>query len=245
MVRVSLFVLGVNVRNVIPGPAPPPPGPSPVIEVKVDWTSPIITTNTAATVEVDVMPFLGEANWGGPYKAYHAALANLGAEYVRFAPWFANPRVVVPELTPHVCNATHPSTNWNSTYFDGVMADFQSAVCGPEAAQGICKLSVVQQLSTMPEYMCKHRLRSTIRTCMRKPHPHRNRIHPIFFQQPKSLRCSTCTCLWGIRRSCCRQLTPSELLPPPRSPPAFIFRSRCGWRLKSASNLPVEHHVSL
>lgn len=74
-------------------------------------------------------------------------------EFVRFSPWFANPRVVVPELTPHVCNTTHPSTNWNSTYFDEVMKDFQSAVCGPLASEGKCTHSVVQQLSTMPSWM--------------------------------------------------------------------------------------------
>ena len=99
------------------------------------------------------MPFLGEADWGGPYEAYKSALGNLNSEFVRFAPWFANPRVVVPELTPHVCTATKPSTNWNSTYFDGVMKDFMEAVCGPDAAKGACTHSVVQQLSTMPEYM--------------------------------------------------------------------------------------------
>ena len=40
------------------------------ITVTVDWKSPIITTSTAATVEVDVMPFLGEADWGGPFDMY-------------------------------------------------------------------------------------------------------------------------------------------------------------------------------
>ena len=30
-----------------------------------------------------------------------------------------------------------------------------SAVCGPDAVNGACKLSVVQQLSTMPAYMYK------------------------------------------------------------------------------------------
>jgi hypothetical protein len=124
-----------------------------LITVSTDWKAPIITTNTAATVEVDVMPFLGEADWGGPYKSYRQALSGLGSEFVRFSPWFANPEIVVPELTPHVCNATTPASNWNSTYFDQVMADFQSGVCGPDAASGKCTHSVVQQLSTMPAWM--------------------------------------------------------------------------------------------
>eukprot|EP00729_Bicosta_minor_P014046 gene14046-32181_t len=33
------------------------------------------------------------------------------------------------------------------------MKDFMEAVCGPDAAKGACTHSVVQQLSTMPEYM--------------------------------------------------------------------------------------------
>lgn len=39
---------------------PPPPGssPSPPISIKVDWTKETRRTSTAATVEVDVMPFL-------------------------------------------------------------------------------------------------------------------------------------------------------------------------------------------
>ena len=70
-----------------------------------------MTASTAATVEVDVMPFLGRTDFGGPFAAYYEALSSLGSDYVRFAPWYPNPRVVVTELTPHVCNATHPSTN--------------------------------------------------------------------------------------------------------------------------------------
>jgi len=132
---------------------PAPPAPPIVVKVSVDWNSPKITTSTAATVEVDVMPFLGEANWGGPYPKYLDALSNLGSDFVRFAPWFANPRVVVPELTPSDCTASQPATNWNSTYFDQVMADFMSGVCGEDAVNGECTHSVVQQLSTMPEYM--------------------------------------------------------------------------------------------
>ena len=124
-----------------------------VTTVSVDWTKPVITTSTAATVEVDVMPFLGEAEWGGPFTGYKKALTDLGSEFVRFSPWFANPEIVVTELKPPVCNATTPATNWNSTNFDQVISDFYIAVCGPDAAAGKCTHSVVQQLSTMPAWM--------------------------------------------------------------------------------------------
>lgn len=99
------------------------------------------------------MPFLGEADWGGPFEGYKTALSNLGSEFVRMSPWFANPEVVVPELKPAVCNDTHPATNWDSKEFDKVIADFYGAVCGPDAAAGKCTHSVVQQLSTMPAWM--------------------------------------------------------------------------------------------
>eukprot|EP00662_Eupelagonemidae_sp_cell21_P024126 gene24126-66057_t len=124
-------------------------------------------------VTVDVMPFLGRTNHGGPFDAYYEALSGLGAEFVRFAPWTPNPRVTVPELTPPDCSPTRPQTNWNSTLLDGVVRDFMAAVrverplgcfirrdlpapaavCGPGAAAGACRLSVVPQLSTMPSWM--------------------------------------------------------------------------------------------
>ena len=63
------------------------------------------------------------------------------------------PRVVVTELTPPDCTATRPATNWNSTHFDAIMRDFMAAVCGPDAASGKCKHSVIQQLSTMPSWL--------------------------------------------------------------------------------------------
>ena len=99
------------------------------------------------------MPFLGRTPDGGPFEAYYTALSNLGAAYVRYAPWFPNPRVVVTELRPSDCTAAKPATNWNSTYFDAIMRDFMAAVCGADAENGSCKLSVIQQLSTMPSWM--------------------------------------------------------------------------------------------
>ena len=49
------------------------------------------------------MPFLGRTEEGGPFDAYYEALANLGSEFVRYAPWFPYPKVVVTELTPPDC----------------------------------------------------------------------------------------------------------------------------------------------
>ena len=125
----------------------------PSIPLHIDWATELTRTRTAATVEVDVMPFLGRTGWGGPFDKYYEALENLGAEFVRMAPWWPNPRVVVTELKPSDCTPTKPATNWNSTLLDQVMADFYHAVCGPKAKQGGCEKSVIQQWSTWPSYM--------------------------------------------------------------------------------------------
>ena len=122
--------------------------------VVVDWASPPLrTVSTAATVEVDVMPFLGRTPKGGPFESYFTALSNLGATHVRFSPWYGYPRVTVAELYPPDC--TSKGTSWNSTLLDQILADFMAAVCGSDAAMGKCKenFSTVPQLSTIPDWM--------------------------------------------------------------------------------------------
>jgi hypothetical protein len=47
----------------------------------------MMSTFTAATIEVDVMPFISRSNYGGPFESYYNLLSNLSAEFVRFAPW--------------------------------------------------------------------------------------------------------------------------------------------------------------
>ena len=113
-----------------------------------------IKANTAATVEVDVMPQLGRTPEGGPFAGYEAALSNLGANFVRFAPWYAYPKVVVAELEPTTCGK-NGHFSWNTSLLDAVVSDFMIAVCGPKASEGECEggLSVVPQLSTMPAWM--------------------------------------------------------------------------------------------
>ena len=54
--------------------------------ITADFTRVTSTTKTAATVEVDVMPFLGRTPEGGPFNGYFEALSNLGSDFVRYAP---------------------------------------------------------------------------------------------------------------------------------------------------------------
>jgi hypothetical protein len=82
-----------------PPPPPSPPTPPPPVAVQIDWTNEVRRVKTAATVEVDVMPFLARQpatdpfipeHYGGPFEAYYKALSELNASYVRFAPWYVN-----------------------------------------------------------------------------------------------------------------------------------------------------------
>ena len=50
-----------------PGPATATPGLS--VDLKIDWATESVKTRTAATIEVDVMPFLGRTKFGGPFDA--------------------------------------------------------------------------------------------------------------------------------------------------------------------------------
>eukprot|EP01045_Picozoa_sp_COSAG04_P015523 COSAG04_NODE_1231_length_7676_cov_2.067705_4_plen_250_part_00 len=61
--------------------------------------------------------------------------------------------MVVLELRPPDCTATKPATNWNSSAFDAVTADFMQAVCGPLALEGQCEHSVAIQLATSPSWV--------------------------------------------------------------------------------------------
>ena len=109
----NLEDLSIYQTEVVAPPAPPPPPPGPV-SLAVDWASETRRSITAATVEVDVMPFLARqpltdpfvaGHYGGPFDKYYSALSDLNASFVRFAPWCPNPRLVVPELTPPSCTA--------------------------------------------------------------------------------------------------------------------------------------------
>jgi hypothetical protein len=68
------------------------------VTVSIDWEESLAQTATAATIEVDVMPFLGRTDYGGPFNAYYEALSNLGSEYVR-----SIDRPFLPTLLGVVC----------------------------------------------------------------------------------------------------------------------------------------------
>lgn len=58
------------------------------LKATLHWDAPLRIVHTAATVEIDTMPFLArDAGEGGPFRSYYEAVQDLGADYVRFAEW--------------------------------------------------------------------------------------------------------------------------------------------------------------
>ena len=130
------------------GDRPPPPPPPPV-SVTVSLPRAARATrnvSTIATIEVDVMPFLGRKSngktGGGPHDKAFYWLSQLGADMVRFAPWFPNPKLVVAELHPPDCGRNYSS--WDPRLLDGIYTDFAAAVGNH---------TVAMQLSTLPSWM--------------------------------------------------------------------------------------------
>jgi hypothetical protein len=68
----------------------------PSIPVHIDWATELTRTRTAATVEVDVMPFLGRTEWGGPFDKYYAGLLTQGVPGVPQDPFAPPPGPRVP-----------------------------------------------------------------------------------------------------------------------------------------------------
>ena len=91
-----LHIRGYTSEVVRPAPPPPPPPPATVVTVTAALgAAPTRNVTTVAAIEVDVMPWLGRKSngktGGGPHDAAMHWLGLLGADMVRFAPWFPSP----------------------------------------------------------------------------------------------------------------------------------------------------------
>ena len=69
-------------------------------------------------------------------------LSQLGADMVRFAPWFPNPGLVVAELEAPDCSRNY--TSWDPHLLDEIYSDF---------ARAVGNHTVAMQLSTLPSWM--------------------------------------------------------------------------------------------
>lgn len=109
-------------------------------KVSIDWNKVIIVSKTTPTLQVVYNPMLNRNSpiHDGTFKA----LKELGADYVRFVPWFPYPHAAVVELKP----PTKDSTFWDFSHIDPVMEDLMKAQNGR---------SVIINFSTIPDWMFK------------------------------------------------------------------------------------------
>ncbi len=108
--------------------------------VSIDWNKVEHVSKTTPTLQVVENPMLRK---NSPiHDASFQALKNLGADYVRYVPWFPYTKMAVVELKP----PTKTETFWDFTYLDSTMDYFMQATAGH---------SVVINFSTTPVWMWK------------------------------------------------------------------------------------------
>jgi hypothetical protein len=110
------------------------------LQLNVNWNKTTVVSKSTPTLQVVVNPPLRH---GQPVSlASYKALKNLGADYVRYVPWWPYPKLVVPELQP----PTPQKTSWDFSLIDPMTLDFLAATKGHPT---------VMNFSTIPEWMFK------------------------------------------------------------------------------------------
>ncbi|MFV5697819.1 hypothetical protein ACM55H_05575 [Flavobacterium sp. ZT3R17] len=108
--------------------------------VKVDWNKTVSITKTTPTLQVVENPMVRK---GSPiHEQTFKALKDLGADYVRYVPWFPYPKMAVAELKP----PTKDKTFWDFSLLDSTMESIMEATKGHP---------VVINFSTTPAWMWK------------------------------------------------------------------------------------------
>ena len=106
----------------------------------IDWSLVTVVSKTTATLQVVENP---KVRPGSPiHENTFKALKELGADYVRYVPWFPYPKMAVAELK----RPTKDSTFWDFTYLDSTMEAIMNATQGH---------SVVINFSTTPSWLWK------------------------------------------------------------------------------------------
>ncbi|MBS1669126.1 MAG: glycosyl hydrolase family 39 [Bacteroidetes bacterium] len=106
----------------------------------IDWDHPISISKTTATLQLVENPMVRPSS--PIHKQVFAALKELGANYVRYVPWFPYPKMAVAELK----KPEGDKTFWDFTYLDSTMQAFMEATEGHP---------VVINFSTTPAWMWK------------------------------------------------------------------------------------------
>jgi hypothetical protein len=109
-------------------------------QLSIDWNKTIAISRTTPTLQVVENPMLRK---NSPiHDGSFNALRNLGADYVRYVPWFPYTKMAVAELKA----PTTSETFWDFSYLDSTMKYFMEATKGH---------SVVINFSTTPVWMWK------------------------------------------------------------------------------------------
>ena len=108
--------------------------------VTVHWNQTQRVSRSTPTLQVVVNPMLDP---GSPiHDGAFSALKALGADYVRYVPWFPYPKRAVAELQPPTADRTF----WDFTDIDPIAKDFLAATSGH---------STVMNFSTIPAWLFK------------------------------------------------------------------------------------------
>ena len=129
LITVSVSILAVTALH---GQQPP--------QITIQWDKVTVVSNTTPTLQVVVNPPLRPGEPLG--KAAYKALKDLGADYVRYVPWYPYPKLVVAELEP----PTPQKTSWDFTLIDPMMKDILAATDGHPT---------VMNFSTIPAWLWK------------------------------------------------------------------------------------------
>lgn len=106
--------------------------------VRISWDKTTHTSRTTSTLQLVENPMVRPSS--PIHRQTFAALKELGADYVRYVPWFPYPKMAVAELKPPAKEATY----WDFTYLDSTMKAFMEATAGH---------TVVINFSTTPAWM--------------------------------------------------------------------------------------------
>lgn len=95
--------------------------PADVPTIAVEWDKVLTVSKTSPSLQVVVNPLLLRDS--PIHAAAYQALADLGADYVRYVPWLPYPRLAVAALEP----PTPDRTSWDFSLLDPPFVDFMRA----------------------------------------------------------------------------------------------------------------------
>ena len=93
-------------------------------QLNVQWNTTTSVSKSTATLQVVGNPMLRKT--GTMHDGSFAALKDLGADYVRYVPWFPYPKLAVAELDA----PTAQKTSWDFSLIDPMTIDFFNATKG-------------------------------------------------------------------------------------------------------------------